>query len=902
MKKSRKIGFWRSGTLIGMLLFSLTYDAHSNSFIESVKGFFSAKGPDTEQTTERQQAVDKSVSSREEQQSRQIPDTKDSGSTQSSIPSGVGEKRAKMLDEVDVLRMISEDPSNPNHLFELAQLKMLDGNIADAESTFDRMMSLTDDSTLTILGKSLIQLFFGNIDQTYATIVKASNASDSNVLVVRYWCEFLLGQKDAAKLLVQNALKVPESRVSNSILASYYALIGEYDLARIAIDKVAQSGFLPAQALMAKYLYTARLKSNSDTIKDALSELRNKHQLAKEAAHLILANALMLTLNYELARENYQAASKSSSQQIAAAAQGHINRLNDPGNMLYRELHKLLLVNAVNKKEIKKFNELIINNKEASLRLMRINPDFSDKDKEFGEALLEVSRMDDFDDARMNAFLVELVSNNRFLKKAEEGNDQKQLILLSQITADVLSFYNLKIGKIIKEEELREVMSSVVNTHPEQVRLALAVDLFFDFYCRNLLNDPQATRDINNNFKTLDDVRKFVMGFADVKFQEDPTSAEVQESIRDSLIKIKRQIERQIAAENYLDEQKKVVRLYTDFKGNDGLDYDQALKELNAIGVSNCYVIVVQYYLLQRFGKENLSQKFAEYQKCLNNVSPDRRRLEQSISAISELLYLNKNYSTLISLYLDNEQLILQVAPFASVHFIDSLGKTTSAEAAKSKAREICDKLPSEICSKIHLEVIPEIERFERSVGVQKAAKLLVQVGDLIEKKNFKQAKPLLLEAKQSDPLNPFIYMFFEAVYRADNSFDFLTHYTTLLSTFLSTPNVDSELRVKLIDRIFNPCESPTFPCDVLVGAIEDNRFKDVPQETMLPAYAAQLIRTGRLEKAGAVIDEMVKSSNLNLQRKGLVLKAGLVEILKQVRESGAFDRNMIKVPTSTSV
>lgn len=905
MKKSKKIGFWHTGILVGLLLLSSTYEAHSNSLIDSVKGFFSAAGTDDEKTSE-QNAIPQESATDSDKGAVQATSAAESAildTPQSSTQGGTSNGGKRILGEADVLRLISEDPSNPSHLFELGQLKLLDGNIEDAESNFDKIMSQTNDSTLLIIGKTLTQLFLGNIDQAYASIVSASTSSDPNVLVVKSWCEFLLGQQEAGKRLIQNATKVPNSRISNSFLASYYALVGDYDLARITVDKVGRTGFLPAQALVAKYLYTSKLQSNSETVKAALSELRNKHQLAKDAAHFILANSLMLTFNYELARENYEAAAESSSQRMAAAAQAKVAQIDNLSNSLFLELHKNLIADAAKRKNTKAFIDLIVNHKEASLRLLTRNSDMITKNDVFSNALANASLMEGFDYARMNNFLIDLAKNNRFLKQEFKSSDSKVLSELDRMTSEIMSYYIAPVDSPISEGELKQNMKSIINAHPSEIRLSVGVNLFFDYYCQSKISDAKSFSELVKRFKTSEQILAFMEEFVDVKLQTEKLKQErLQRFLERNLAKLNRQLEKSLALTTSEDSQKKLAQTYEGFKANNGLNYDQAIKELGAVGSNNCFTLAIEYYLTQRFKKANTSQKLSEYLKCVSKISPDLRDLEQSIGIFIELLYLNEQYTQLISFYRDYEEWILRVSPFSSVHYIDSLGRTGKVEEAKLKAREVCAKVPSEICSKISLEIIPIHERLEKFAGTQRADKLLAKVGELIEKKNYNQAKALLLEAKANDPLNPFIYMFFETIYRADSSFDFLGQYTTLLSTFLSTPNLESDLRTKLIDRIFDPCESPSFPCEVLVNAIEDNRFKDLPKEKTLPAYAAQLIRIGKLEEAAVIIDEMTKSSNPNLQRKGIVLKASLTDILRQVQESGAFEQKMIEVPTSTSV
>lgn len=893
MNKSKKIGFWYVCFLFGVLAIANPHEARSNSFVDSVKSFFSNESSENTgseaipvkkevEAQEKAQVSAESISNEKSQETNSV-----AGTTQASGKKGV------LRSESDILTLLSDEPGNAELLYELGQMKLLQGDFASAKNFFNSIKA-SGDVGLAHLGLSLAELTLGDLKGAYSTIVNASSPQDPLIVFAKSYYDFLLGQKQAGERLIQNAGKIKNPRLTSGILASYHALLGNYALANVMLSKLEDTGFLYAQALVAKVL------SNPDQVEKLISEYRNKYQLSASVTNLIVANAQLLSFDYKSARKSFMAANEGASAQVKDAIKSRIEQLNNINDELFLNLHKMILATALKQKNKELIQRNLLGKGEALIRQV-LDRNKLNSDGTSSMDIFEPANGDLIDIEAFNDFLINTITSNYFFLRAKEGNDFEEKRFSSKYTHRLLSLYLFSPQKPLGEDKVLSIMKKVVAAQEQMEQPYTALEATFSFYLK-YLQTKKDFESISKIYEGKSSVTNFIDKFYDTSnFSKIENPSFFQDYFDTSLSEIRGIISEDVGKRKKMQAQIEGVKLFNSFKEEQSLTFEQGQSRLREAPDAGCLKDSISYYLAKRFKKET-SNIYQRYLGCLKGISGDDQFMEQSVGVFVETLFSHEEYGAIVKFFETNEALILRASPFSFVHYVDSLGRSGDVAQAKKEAARLCPKVPAEICTRVNFESIPHLEVLHRAKGVSEAAKILNQVGTLMEKKNVAEAKRLLLQAKELDPINPFIYMYYEAIYRLEKGFDFLGEYTNLVSHYLTATNIEPELKNRIIDRIFRPCEDINLPCEILVTVIDDGHFKDVPQEIVQPAYAAQLIRNGLLERAGVIINEMTKSSNLTLQRKGIKLKASLTEILKHVEQQGSFDKNMIQESQPTAV
>lgn len=875
---------------------ALSTPAYSTSITDSIKSFFKVDESPT--------ADKKSPTPKAPVQKPAEPARKTSAEEATKLPvSSAPVVSAGVMGEEAVMQKLVEEPNNVNYLFELGQLKILKGDIAGATNTFNQLAPLQGGGKYSLIGLSLIDLFLGQTNEAYKRVAQSSLNSDPEVQVISGWCMLLGGNSSALDQIIQNAAKTNASRASLGTMAIFYAITGNYDLANVAIESLSQNGFLPSGSLIAKFLLRSKFGADADAASATISELRNKFQLSEEVARTIVAAGALLELNYSLAKKQYEEIAGSGNTALAENAKRMINRFKDVTDPLMLSYHRSLTGLAVSRKDQELLRKVWSASPRATLRLI---------------SSLENNKTSTLDLGIFSQVSVQFFGADWYQKKYLSLIEDETLIreLSDYYIAhpeadrslwrpwDYVSLIPIQEGKKLTQEEFDKLVEEVSQVYPENMRDAVKFEFYIELYSLFLIRagDIQKVQDI---YQSPESFQKFLFTkLSETGLKQSPTFAQANfdRRVEKKISKVSRNLKNQSQFDKFMGSQKNASSVMEDFRRDAGLTIQIAKGQVDKISETGCMKPALEYYISKRFSEKDTSTRYQAYLTCVGQLTPELKDIDRSAGVFIETLYNNKEYSIITKFFRENESWITRSNPYSAVHYIDSLGRTEGMSVVTSEAKRICAIVSADFCVKINTEVMPELEKRSRLTGISKANELLGKAQAAIAKKNYEAAKPLLLEARAANPLNPFIYMYFESIYRADNKFDFLAQYTELVTTYLTTPNIDPALKPQLQERIFKPCEDVNLPCETLVTVVRDGRFDDVPAEVLKAAFAAQLIRLGELEAAKKIIEEMTQSENVTLQRKGLKLKTTLTEIFKRVQNSSSFDKKILQEIEKTSI
>lgn len=877
--------------LVGLVLIgTVSTPAYSNSFTDSIKNFFKVDKESRQEKTYKKQVPRDNIPSEKMSETVSLAPIE----TVTQTP---------LLGEEQITQKLVEEPNNVNYQFELGQLKILKGDIDGARNIFSQLSMMGDGAKLGLIGTVLVDLFLGQNSEAYKKMSQSSLSSDPEILVLSSWSMFLGGATDAADNILNNASKITNSRVVLGTLATFYAVTGSYDLAEAILTSLAQTGFLPAQALKAKFLINSKFGENKDAISTSFSELRNKYQLSEPVARMILGSGLMLELNYPKAAEQYEKVEEGALPALKSSAKRMSARIDDINDPLFVNYHQALLGLALKTKNVEFVKRILNVSPRAFLVLLTYLEDNPGSNLNSGNLDEFVFRH--FGPKWFREKILSSLSDNSYIDKINSkfANGEKLGEFVWALW-DYIIRVPFEEGKRYTDEDLEKFIDSIAELVPASLRPYTKFELYLTFYPSGLL----LRGDFDKAQKYYSDPESFRNFFFSKvsKADFDKTPGMTQEHFERRIVKRLSQIAISIKGDKefskILSARKSASDLMELIRNNPEFTAEQARAKLKEINEDSCVKTAIEYYLSHKFNQKEASTYYKEYLNCISKMDRDEKSIDISAGIFIETLFNAKEYEALIKFYNENDSWLSIVNGYSAIHYIEALALVNGARVALTEAKQVCAKVEAEFCVKINTEILPEIERRHRSQGMIKASELVTKAGSALEKKHYEQAKSLLLEAKTHDPLNPFIYMYFEAIYRIDNKFDFLTQYTELISAYLTEVNIEPARKIQLQKRIFEPCESLSFPCETLVTVIRDGRLNDTPSEVLKPAYAAQLIRLGELEAAGKIVDEMTKSDNLMLQRKGLQLKASLTEILRRVKNSSSFDKKILQDIEKTAV
>ncbi len=898
MKKIKMITYSTAAIAAVTALAINSTPVYSNSFTNSIKSFFKVdeKESDAKGEQAKQQAPSQSAPVN-------APVAQESEREEAPASPVTRASEANILGEEQIAKKLVEEPNNVNYHFELGQLKLLKGDVDGARTTFSQLSQIADGSKLSLIGSVLVDLFLGETNEAYKKMSQSSLSSDPEILTLSSWCMFLGGSARAAETIIANASKVTNSRVALGTLATYYAATGNYDLAQTTLATLSQSGFIPAQGLVAKFLINSRFGENKDAFSDTFSELRNKFQLPEPVVRLIIANGYMLELNYPKAADQYREIGPGASATLAAGAKRVLARIENTVDPLLLNYHRSLTALAIKRKSTELMSRSLSASPRAVLKLIASIEERSE------EALVE-SEFERFVVRGLGAKwyrekIVSLVSESDYSTAISKKLIAKESVDKSIWRPwDYFSKIQLEEDKKFSDEEIFKIIDDISGSMPSEMRGYIKLELLLDLYLRSLISKGDISK-ANEYYQSTDAFKKFL--FSKVSKEELQkylpfTQEDFELRLKKKIGKIARIISDSKQFSSYLSSQRDSVAVMDQLRQNPSLTDEQAKKMVGELSEGNCAKAAIDYYLSKRFKGKDTSIKYQGYLTCIANESNDAKLVDRSAGIFVETLFNAQEYQPLIKFYRENESWISRSNGYASVHYIDALGRSSGVDEARAEAKRVCANIEAEFCMKINSEIMPELEKRRLLVGISKASELINQAQAAISKKQYASAFSLLVEARKQDPLNPFIYMHFESLYRIDAKFDFLTQYTELITSYLTSPNLDGGKKTQLMERIFKPCEDVNLPCETLVTVVRDGRFNDVAEEVLKPAFAAQLIRSGELEEAKKVVDEMTQSENIMLQRKGLKLKTTLTEIIKRVRDSSSFDKKILQDIEKTSV
>ncbi len=891
MKKIKTV-IYSSAALAGVIIASaVASPAYSNSFTDTIKSFFKVdeeKAPEKIEVKKSPKPTPVST----EQKSESPRPVEVEAVSQSSLYA-----------EEQIVQKLVEEPNNVNYHFELGQLKLLKGDVDGAKSTFTQLSMMSGGSKLGLIGLVLIDLFLGETNQAYQKISQSGMSSDPEVLVLSSWCMFLGGTANAAEGILNNASKVTDSRVALGILATFYAVSGNYDLAQTTLVNISKMGFLPLHALLAKYLIASKFGQNEDAVADTFSEFRNKFQLTEPVSRMILGYGLMLELNYPAAFKQYQEVEEGDNLVLRASAKRISSRINNIADALLVQYHRSLMTLALKQKSREQVKRLLNVSPRAVLVLLA-------KIEDNPQPILSQGTLDEFVLVNFGANwyrekLLSLMKDNSYVEEI-----LNTVLAKKEIDFSIWKPWNyfhriaLQENKKYTDEELDQLINEIANLFPTPFRAYAKLELYLVLFSNGLIlrGDVDKVQEYYGSFESFENFLFSKITREQLEQFPDYSKVVIDARIKKKLPQIVRGVKAAREFKAFDNNQSKAMAIMEQIRNNPKLSNDEARGLIAELKDGSCIKIAIEYYLSRRYNLNDSSTKFQEYLTCTSQLESNEKSVDRSGAIVAEALYVSGEYEALVKFYRENEAWLATSSGYSAVHYIDALGRLRGFEEAKLEAKRVCAIIEADFCIKINSDVMPELERRRNQLGVTKANELLTKAKDAIDKKQYSNAYSLLVEARKQNPMNPYVYMYFESLYRIDPKFDFLTQYTELVTAFLTNSSLDSVNRSLILERIFKPCEDVNLPCETLISVVRDGRFKDVPDEVIKPAFAAQLIRAGELEVAKKVVDEMTQSENLMLQRKGLKLKTTLTEIFKRVRDSSSFDKKILQEIEKTSV